>query len=46
MKPAVYEVPKELDTQVARTKLETMGMRIDKLTSEQVQYIRGYGAGT
>lgn len=46
MKPGVYDVPKELDAQVARTKLETMRMEIDELTAEQVRYIRGYGAGT
>jgi len=42
----VYDVPKELDAQVARTKLETMRMEIDELTADQVRYIGGYGAGT
>jgi adenosylhomocysteinase len=46
MKPGVYEVPKELDREVARMKLQTMGMDIDALTPEQVRYVRGYGAGT
>jgi adenosylhomocysteinase len=46
LKAGVYDVPKELDRQVARMKLETMGMQIDELTSEQVRYIGGYGAGT
>ena len=46
MKPGVYDVPKELDAEVARTKLETMRMEIDELTADQVRYIGGYGAGT
>ena len=46
MKPGVYEVPKELDRRVARTKLQTMGMNLDELTPEQARYVRGYGAGT
>jgi adenosylhomocysteinase len=46
MKPGVYDVPKELDREVARIKLQSMGMKIDQLTSEQNRYIRGYGAGT
>jgi adenosylhomocysteinase len=46
LKPGVYDVPKELDRQVASIKLDTMGMRLDELTPEQVRYIRGYGAGT
>jgi len=46
MKPGVYDVPKELDREVARIKLQSMGMEIDQLTPEQNRYIRGYGAGT
>ena len=46
MKPGVYDFPKELDREVARIKLQSMGMEIDQLTPEQNRYIRGYGAGT
>ena len=46
MKPGVYAFPKELDREVARIKLQSMGMEIDQLTPEQNRYIRGYGAGT
>lgn len=46
LKASVYEVPKELDREVARMKLQTMDMEIDELTPEQVRYVRGYGAGT
>lgn len=46
LKAGVYDVPKELDREVAKIKLQTMGFEIDELTPEQVRYIRGYGAGT
>ena len=46
MKPGVYEVPKELDRQVARIKLQTMGMNLDELSPEQTRYVQGYGEGT
>ena len=46
LKAGVYDVPKKLDQEVARIKLQTMGMEIDELTPEQDRYIRGYGAGT
>ncbi len=46
MKPGVYDFPKELDREVARIKLQSMGMEIDQLTPEQNRYVRGYGPGT
>lgn len=46
LKPGVYNVPQEQDREVARIKLQTMGMEIDELTQEQVRYVQGYGAGT
>jgi adenosylhomocysteinase len=42
----VYIVPKEIDREVARLKLETMGVRIDELTQEQVTYLEGWQEGT
>ena len=42
----VYEVPVEIDKEVARLKLETMGVRIDELTSEQVSYLASWEEGT
>ena len=42
----VYEVPEEIDREVARLKLETMGIRIDELTSEQRAYLTGWEEGT
>ncbi|HCS75783.1 MAG TPA: adenosylhomocysteinase, partial [Clostridiales bacterium] len=35
----VYSVPEEIDQRVAHMKLEAMGVKIDKLSEEQVQYL-------
>ncbi len=42
----VLDLPEELDQQIARMKLETMGITIDALTDEQVAYATDYSAGT
>ena len=42
----VHELPKSLDQEIATTKLQTMGINIDKLTSEQASYANDYSAGT
>jgi adenosylhomocysteinase len=42
----VYSVPEELDKQVAKMKLESMGFSIDKLTPEQEEYLAGWSEGT
>ncbi|WP_069806960.1 adenosylhomocysteinase [Vulcanisaeta thermophila] len=42
----VHKLPDELDMEVARLKLETMGIRIDQLTEEQRRYISGWELGT
>jgi len=42
----VYDIPAEQDQQIARVKLATMGISIDKLTKEQVKYLSDYSAGT
>jgi adenosylhomocysteinase len=46
LQPAVYEFPKELDKEIARMKLKTMGITIDKWTEEQERYARAYAEGT
>ena len=46
MKPGVYNVSKDQDQEVAKTKLETMGLRIDSLTTEQETYLRSFREGT
>jgi adenosylhomocysteinase len=42
----VYSVPRELDEQVARLKLEALGIRIDELTEEQREYLASWEMGT
>jgi adenosylhomocysteinase len=42
----VYTVPIELDNEVARLKLESMGVAIDTLTSEQTAYLTSWNEGT
>ncbi len=46
LKPQVYDVPPEIDGQVARVKLETLGIAIDELTGEQKRYLSGWEEGT
>jgi adenosylhomocysteinase len=42
----VYVVPKEIDDEIARVKLETMGIAIDQLTEEQAKYLASWDEGT
>jgi adenosylhomocysteinase len=42
----VYVVPEEIDKEIARLKLETMGVRIDTLTPEQLKYLTSWDQGT
>jgi len=42
----VYAVPEELDKQVARMKLESMSVKIDRLTPEQEHYLASWSEGT
>jgi adenosylhomocysteinase len=42
----VYVVPTEIDEEIARLKLETMGVEIDRLTEEQARYLASWDEGT
>jgi adenosylhomocysteinase len=42
----VHTVPSYIDKEVARLKLETMGIRIDELTAEQQHYLTSWESGT
>lgn len=42
----VYSVPEEIDREIARLKLESMGIRIDTLTKEQHEYLHSWQMGT
>jgi len=42
----VYSVPENIDKEIARLKLESMGIEIDKLTKEQEKYLSSWTMGT
>lgn len=46
LEKTVYPVPVEIDRQVARLKLESMGIKIDTLTPEQEKYLASWSEGT
>mgnify|MGYP002690909219 FL=1 len=39
--PGLYDVPKQIDNEVIRMKLDAMGLHIDSLTPEQEAYLNG-----
>ena len=42
----VYPVPAEIDKEIAKLKLATMGVEIDELTEEQARYLASWDEGT
>ena len=42
----VYPVPDDIDREIARLKLDTMGIEIDALTGEQARYLASWNEGT
>ncbi len=46
LKKQVYGVPENIDKEIARLKLNAMGVRIDRLTSEQKKYLASWEMGT
>jgi adenosylhomocysteinase len=44
--PGVYDVPEDIDKEVARLKLDSLGVRIDQLTDEQRRYLASWDVGT
>jgi len=42
----VYNVPEAIDREIARLKLEAMGVKLDVLTPEQVKYLGSWQEGT
>ena len=42
----VYPVPEEIDAEIARLKLETLGVAIDQLSEEQAKYLASWDEGT
>ena len=46
LKNRVYGVPQEVDEEIARIKLDAMGVQLDTLTEEQVKYLNSWEEGT
>ena len=46
MENKVYRIPEEIDREIARFKLEAMGIKIDMLTAEQDAYLNSWEEGT
>lgn len=46
LKPGVYPVPRDIDKEIARLKLKSMGIYIDTLTEEQARYLTSWEMGT
>ena len=44
--PGVHMLPKEVDTEIASLKLKALGVAIDTLTAEQLEYISSWETGT
>jgi adenosylhomocysteinase len=46
LEPGVFDVPEAIDKEVARLKLEAMGIVLDPLTPEQAEYMKSWQHGT
>jgi len=46
LKLKVYDVPDKIDRDIAKMKLKTMGIKIDRLTAEQKRYLADWKEGT
>jgi adenosylhomocysteinase len=43
---AIHRVPVEIDAEIARLKLASMGVSVDALTEEQLRYMASWEMGT
>ncbi|MBW4651992.1 MAG: adenosylhomocysteinase [Kaiparowitsia implicata GSE-PSE-MK54-09C] len=46
LEPGIHSIPREVDEDIARLKLQAMGIAIDSYTADQVEYINSWTAGT
>ncbi|NEQ23413.1 MAG: adenosylhomocysteinase [Microcoleus sp. SIO2G3] len=46
LEPGLHSIPVEVDKEIARLKLQAMGIQIDSLTPEQVEYMNSWTSGT
>ena len=46
LEPGLHSIPEDVDKEIARLKLEAMGIYIDTLTAEQIEYTNSWNMGT
>ncbi|MBD2740789.1 adenosylhomocysteinase [Coleofasciculus sp. FACHB-1120] len=46
LEPGLHSIPVEVDKEIARLKLQAMGVQIDSLTPDQIEYINSWTSGT
>ncbi len=46
LEPGIHSIPTEVDQDIARLKLQAMGIAIDTLTSDQIEYTNSWSSGT
>lgn len=46
LEPGIHSIPREVDREIARLKLNAMGVEIDTLTEEQLKYMNSWTEGT
>jgi len=46
LEAGIHSIPVDVDKEIARLKLEAMGIHIDTLTAEQIEYTNSWTSGT
>jgi adenosylhomocysteinase len=46
LEPGIHSIPVEVDKEIARLKLQAMGVEIDTLTPDQLEYMNSWTSGT
>ncbi|NEQ18301.1 MAG: adenosylhomocysteinase, partial [Moorea sp. SIO3E2] len=46
IEPGLHSIPEAVDKEIARLKLQAMGINIDTLTPEQIEYMNSWTSGT
>jgi len=46
LEPGIYSIPDDVDSEIARLKLTAMGISLDTLSDDQLQYINSWNTGT
>jgi adenosylhomocysteinase len=46
LSPGLHLLPEEVDQEIAKLKLDAMGVKIDELTPEMIEYMNSWEIGT